>query len=149
MTNRSRLLFYVGAASPIVTAASLGMAFIVVRFLGTAPRGAEQAAGLGLTFLPAGVAAWWIYRKLQPIYSPRVARTVAIAYAAVTPVALSISMVLAPFGAFVFDGRFQSRILLLAGLFLTVATITTLLCFAVCAFALWSAAHDIRSGQPE
>lgn len=87
-----------------------------------------------LVFLPAGIAAWWIFRKLQARYTRREARTVATAFGVFTPVSLLIAIPLAqiPAGYAAFLGRPFGLI----GAFAGIVVMTTTLSFLVCLFTL-------------
>jgi hypothetical protein len=56
----------------------------------------EGVIGAMLALFPTGVAAAWLYRKLQTFYPRREARAVSIAFGAFTPVSLLVALVLSP-----------------------------------------------------
>ncbi len=100
--------------------------------------------------LPAGLARWWIFRKLLADYSRREARSVAIAFALLAPVLLAISIVLGPIvggSAGVLLGGTQSRSAAFAGTMVGVAVMIILMTFALSIFVLWFVHRIIRAEQ--
>jgi apolipoprotein N-acyltransferase len=92
-------------------------------------------AALGM-LLPTGIAALWLFRKLQARYTQREARAVTIAFAVLTPISLLIAFPLAqiPGGyAEVFLGRPFAPIAAFTGVIL----VTVCGSFVSTAVVLW------------
>ena len=88
-----------------------------------------------MVFLPIGIAAWWLFRKLlQGRYTRREARAVATAFGVFTPVSLAIATVLSQIpGGY---AAFLGRSFILIGAFAEVVVTTTILDFPVCLLTL-------------
>jgi|SRR5271169_4910 len=88
-----------------------------------------------LVFLPAGIAAWWTFRKLQAHYTRREARAVATAFGVFAPVSLLIGIVLCvvprAYAELLLGSSFAP-----VGAFVGVVAMTTILNFMVCLFTL-------------
>jgi uncharacterized membrane protein len=90
--------------------------------------------GVLMAFLPVGIAAWWMFRKLQAQYTRGESRSVATAFAGFGPFVLLVSIVFSQFPggyASLLGGPFA-----LVGVFLGIVMITTLLSFMPCMLAL-------------
>jgi hypothetical protein len=98
---------------------------------------AGQAAGLFATVvLPIGAATWWVFRDLQPSFTRREAKVVAIVFALFSPVSLLIAVALAQF-----PGGYADLLLGppfgMLGAFVGVIVLTAFVSFLPSAFALW------------
>jgi hypothetical protein len=85
-------------------------------------------------FIPCGIAAVWLYRKIQTRYSKRDAKKVAIGFVVFTPISLAVALVLAPLGAY---AEHLGRLFVLPGVFTGIVVILTLLNYLVSIFSLW------------
>lgn len=98
-------------------------------------RGQEGLLAAATAVPPIAIAAWWIFRTLQTRCTMREARTVAIAFAAFSPVSSGTSMLLGELA-----GGSAAQLLGspfgLIGAYVGIAVMTTLLNFVVCLFTL-------------
>jgi hypothetical protein len=65
-----------------------------LRFKIVLTHGEEEILAATVAFLPPGIAAWWMFRKLQAYYTRREARAVAITFAVLAPVSFGIAFLL-------------------------------------------------------
>ncbi|MGA2433967.1 MAG: hypothetical protein ABSG25_01640 [Bryobacteraceae bacterium] len=95
MSDKFRLLIVVTKATLLVESMCIPLVLVLGRPPNPldVPSNVRIAGRLTLTFLlPIGLAAWWMFRKLQARYTRREARAVAIAYGVFTPVSLGIAV---------------------------------------------------------
>jgi hypothetical protein len=132
------LLIVIGKAALIATVGEFALVLSVLGFKIAVTPGEQQILKATvmflLVFLPIGIAAWWIFQKLQARYTRREARAVATAFGVFTPVSLAVATVLSqlPGGYAASLGRSFSVV----GVFVGVVVMTTLLSFLVCLFTL-------------
>lgn len=151
MRNTFRLFAIVGVASLITTTMYFGviLALLPVLRRPNLPR-IVQAVVLAVTLAtPIGAAAWWIFKKLRPNYSQRTARAAAIAFGLFTPVSLGVGVLLSTIIGAYAEGLAGYPFFGLAGAFLGIVIVTTLLSFVPCVFTLWithrgEAAHQAQ-----
>jgi hypothetical protein len=86
--NSRFLLIQVLKASLITTTAAFMVVFAIQALKLNLTPTQEEVTGLILGCLPGGMAAWWMFRKLQTRYTKREARLTAITLAVFTPVSL-------------------------------------------------------------
>jgi len=129
-------LFIVVGKAALVTA--LGYIALVLGVLGSktvVTHGEEEILGATMAFLPAGIAAWWLFRKLQPYCTRREARAVAIAFAVLAPVSFGIAMLLAEI-----SGGYAELLLgspfYLVGAVVGIVVIATIVNFVLCLLTL-------------
>jgi hypothetical protein len=101
--------------------------------------------------IPLGLAAWWMFRKLQSCYSRREARAVSITFAAFAPVPLAIGFVL---GTLVggYTGvilRTQSRSVAFAGTVVGLLVMVAVIALIPSAIALSITRRIIKIEQSE
>jgi hypothetical protein len=138
MRDRFWLFIVVGKAALITILGWFGLVLGVVGSKIAMTSGEQQILKativLLVVFVPAGIATWWIFRKLQARYTRREARAAATAFGVFTPVSLSIATVLSqiPGGYSASLGRAFAVI----GAFVGVVVMTTILDFLVCLFTL-------------
>lgn len=141
MHDKFWLFTVVGKAALIVTTGC----FVLVVCVKLAVTSSEQLVlGMIMVFLPTGIAAWWMFRKLQIRYTRGEARAVAIAFAVFTPVALVMGFFVAEItGGY---AGFLGRPFGFAGAFAGIVVLTTFLSFVPSVLALWIT-RRIGSGQ--
>ena len=138
MRDKFWLFIVVGKAALMITLGCFGLALGVLGLKIAVTPGEQQILKatmvLLVLFLPIGISAWWIFRKLQARYTRREARAVATAFGAFTPVSLGIAMVLSEItGGY---AAFLGRPFGLVGAFMGVVVMTAILNFLVCLFTL-------------
>ncbi len=142
MHDNLRLLTVIAKAALIVTigcSALLCVALVVSGAKDAMSYREQVVLGAFMAFLPVGIAAWWMLRKLQARYTRGESRSVAIAFAGFTPFVLVVSMVVAQIlggYASLLGGPFA-----LVGVFVGIVGITTFLSFVPCMLALRSVRH--------
>lgn len=138
MRDKFWLFIVVGKAALMTTLGYFGLVLGVLGLKIAVTPGEQQilkaTIGFLMVFLPIGIAAWWIFRKLQARYTRREARAVATAFGVFTPVSLAVATVLSqiPAGYAAFLGRPFGLI----GAFAGIVVMTTTLSFLVCLFTL-------------
>ena len=140
MRDTFRMLIVVGEAALMVAVGCCTLIPILVRSpsLSNPPTSLQTIATILAVAVPTGLATWWVFRKLQPYFSRREARAVAIAFAVFTPVALAIALLLYAIpGSIAAPLLSKSRFGFLAALLVGIALMTALLSFSACALALW------------
>jgi len=143
-----RLFAIIGAAT---AAAYFGLVFASVPLLQKPglPRLVRVPVQAVMVLTPIGVAAWWIFKKLQPNYSARTARKGAIAFAVFTPVSWGVAFPLSTLSGAALGDRAGSHFFGLVGAFVGVVTMTALLSLVPCAFTLWIERHDGEAHQAQ
>jgi len=140
MHDKLWLFTVVGKAVLIVT---IGCFVLVLGVKFAVTSGEQQVLGAIMAFLPAGFAAWWMFRKLQEHYTRREARAMAIAFGVFTPVSLLMGVLLAqipgsyavlPLGSP--SGHVGELVGFSAG-FVSIVMITALVSFVPSVLALW------------
>lgn len=146
MRRQIDLLIDVGIASLMITIGLFLPVSIILLFSIPVTSFEENIIGIITAFVPGGLAAWWMFRKLQNRCSRREALTVSILFAISTPVLLGISILLAPL-----PGGFADLWLGppfgLVGAVVGIFVIATFLSFGLCMLALWIA-HRIGGTHP-
>jgi hypothetical protein len=143
MTMRDKfcLFIIVGKAAFLTT---LGVFVLGVLAFKIALTPAEQGIlGAAVAFLPTGIAAWWIFRKLQAYRTRREARAVAIAFAVLNPVSLGIAILLSQLSGG-YAELFLGSPFGLVGALVGTVVMATLLDFALCLFTLSITRQIIR-----
>jgi hypothetical protein len=128
-----RLFIVIGEAALFVTCAWIALSFPAVKFAVTVSE-LEIFAGF-IAIVPAGLAAWWLFRKLRSHYPRREARAISMAFGFLTPVTLGIGIVLGGFPGG-YAETFLGNRFILVGAFEGAWLIYTALSFAACSFAL-------------
>jgi hypothetical protein len=136
MREAFRLFIVIGQAALIVTAACFAPALAIIKFK-FAPTSIEEVIlGAMMVVIPAGIAGWWIFRKLKAHHPRREARAAAIACAVLTPATLAMGLVLGPvFGGYA-GVLFGDRLAFLSAV-TGVIVILTIMNFALVSFTLW------------
>ncbi len=138
MQGKFTLFIVVGQATLMATVGYCTLVLVGFK-LAVTPVG-QGVLGVVCALLPAGFAAWWIFRKLQKHYTQRGSRAAAVAFGVVTPLSFAVAILLAQiaggYAEIVLGGRF-----ILPAVFATVAVVTTLLNFAASALVLRFTRH--------
>jgi hypothetical protein len=138
MRNKFKLFIAVGQAALLADVGYCALVFVAFKLAVTPIE--QGVLGVVCALLPAGLAAWWIYRKLQKHYTQRESRAAGVAFGVVTPLSFAVAILLAQisggYAEIVLGGRF-----ILPAVFATVAVVTTLLNFAASAFVLRFTRH--------
>lgn len=105
--------------------------------------GEEEILGATMAFLPSGIAAWWMFRKLQAYCTRREARAAAIAFAVLAPVSFGIAFLLSEI-----SGGYAELLLgspfALVGAFVGIVVIATIVNFVLCLFTLRLTRHIVK-----
>ncbi|MGA7446009.1 MAG: hypothetical protein WBQ43_20795 [Terriglobales bacterium] len=105
--------------------------------------GEKEILAAPVAFLPAGIAAWWMFRKLQAYCTRREARVVAIAFAVLAPVSFGMAFLFSEM-----SGGYAELLLgspfALVGAFAGVVVMATILNFLLCLFTLRFTRHIVR-----
>jgi len=132
MHDKLCLFKLVGKASLIV---AMGCFALVLGAKVAVTPGEQQVLGAIIAFLPGGIAAWWMFRKLRAHYTRRQSRAAAITFAVFTPVALLIGVLVAQIpGGY---AEVLGRPFGLVGAFVGIVVTITLLNFVPTVLALW------------
>ena len=146
MRDEFRLLIVVGKAALItIIGVFAGIAFVLaLGFLASkmmVPRRREEVLQLlgAASFLSIGIAVWigksWMFRTLQAHFTRGEARAMATAFAGLSPVWLTVTMLLGEFPAgyaVEFLGSHLGRIGAFAGLVAGIGVTSTLVSFIFC-----------------
>ena len=81
MRDKLWLFIVVGKAALMTTLVYFALALAVLGSKIVLTHGEEEILGATMAFLPTGIAAWWIFRKLQARYIRRESRAAATALA--------------------------------------------------------------------
>jgi hypothetical protein len=96
-----------------------------------------------MAFLPAGIVARWMFRRLQAHCTKREARAVAIAFTVLAPVSFGIAILLSEI-----SGGYAELLLgspfALVGAFAGIVAIATIVNFVLCLFTLRFTRHIVR-----
>jgi hypothetical protein len=144
MSGKPWLFSVVARAALAITAVCFGVALFALRLDPSPTRSAEIVLEAIITILPAMLAAYWMFRKLQARYPMREALSVAAAFGVTAPVALGLGLLLGQIpGGYVafFLGKPFRRMGAFAGVVLGVWVITTFLSFLVVLAAFWLKRH--------
>jgi hypothetical protein len=138
MRDKFTLFIAVGKAALMTT-----IGYSVLGLLGF--KAATTPTGQGIfviagALLPNGLAAWWIFRELQKQYARRESRAVATAFGIVTPLSLSVAIVLSQIPGAYAEVALGRRFILPA-VFIGIAIVTTFLSFASSVFVLRFTRH--------
>jgi hypothetical protein len=136
MRTRVDLLIDVAIASLVTTIGLFVPVLVVLLFNIPVPRRGEDIIGMMTAILPGSIGAWWMFRKLQTRYSRLEARAASIAFAIFTPIALGISILLAPLPGGIADLRLGPPFGLV-GAVVGIFVMATLLSFGLCVIVLW------------
>ena len=103
----------------------------------------EEILGATMAFLPTGIAAWWMFRKLQAYCTRREARAVAIAFAVLAPVSFGIAFLFSEI-----SGGYAELLLgspfSLVGAFVGIVVMATIVNFVLCLFTLRFTRHIVK-----
>jgi hypothetical protein len=150
MKDKLRFAILIGMASLIFAAGYFGLDLLVAGlFLGPNVRlHSQTAALLAAILVPMCAATWWIYRKLQQIYSRPEARAAAIAFGVFAPISL---LVATPFATIPggYAASFLGRPFGLVGAFAGLLAITAVLTFIPPLLALWIVRHFKATRESE
>ena len=134
MRDARRLFVIVGQAALIVTGAYLALVLVTLKFALTP--GEEEIEGAMMAIVPVGVAAWWIFRKLQAHHPRREARAAAIVFAVFTPMALLMALLVAQiFGGY--SGVLFGNPLAFPGALVGIVILVSIVSFVPVVFTLW------------
>jgi ABC-type molybdate transport system permease subunit len=142
MLDKFWLFIVVGRAAIVTTFVVFGLGALAFKVAVT--RWEEEILGLTVLLLPAGAAAWWIFRKLQEHCTRREARAVAIAFVVFAPVSMGIAILLSQTSGG-FAAMFLGSSFGLVGAFAGAAVITALVSFVLCLLTLRFTRHIIKS----
>lgn len=138
------LLIVIGKAALITTVAVFALVLGGLRSgLVATPSEKEILAGV-LAFLPAGVTSLWMFQALQVRLTRREARAMATSFAVLAPVWLGIAMLLGEVSggyAEIFLGSYFA----LAGAFVGVVLMATVVSFMLCLLTLRITRNIVRS----
>ncbi len=140
MRDKRWLFIVVGKAALMTT---LGYFAPVLGILGSKivlTHGEEEILAVPMVFLPAGIAAWWMFRKLQAFCTRREARAVAIAFAVLAPVSFGIAFLLSEISGGYADLLLGSPFGLV-GAFVGIVVMATIVNFFLCLFTLRFTRH--------
>jgi hypothetical protein len=151
MTMRDKLwLFIVVGKAALMT--TFGYLAPVLGFVGAKivlgsrivlTNGEKEVLGAILAFLPAGIAAWWMFRKLQAYCTRREARAVAIAFVVLAPVSFGIAFLFSEM-----SGGYAELLLgspfALVGALAGIVAVATIVNFLLCLFTLRFTRHIVR-----
>lgn len=136
MRNRLWLLIVVGKAVFMAALGEYALALGIAALSRiSVTHGEETILGVTMAYLPTGIAAWWMFRKLHSYCTRREARAVAIAFAVLAPVSFGIAFVLSELSGGYAELLLGSRFAL-AGAFVGTVLVATLVNFALCLFTL-------------
>ncbi len=97
MRAPTKLLSDLAIASLVATTAHFVPVLIVLAFRLSLTRRGDELAGVMMAFLPGGLAAYLLFRKLRNHYGRRPALWTSTAFLVVAPLSLLVAVVLAPF----------------------------------------------------
>ena len=143
MRDKLWLFIVVGKAALITTLVGFALVLGVLASKIVITHGEEEILGGTLMIFPAGIAAWWMFRKLQAHCTRREARAAATAVAVFTPVSLGIAMLLSQISGGTADQVLGSPFGLI-GAFAGIVVITTLVNYALSLFTLWVTRHAVK-----
>jgi hypothetical protein len=134
-----RLFVIVGTASLITGGIYFGviLAFLPLLQRPNPPRMMQVIMLPVVALTPAGVAAWWMFRRLRARYPPRTARVTAIVFAVFTPVSLGAALPLSLLVGAYSEGFAGYTAFGLVGAIVGIVMIIALLGLVPCAVALW------------
>jgi hypothetical protein len=136
MHTATKLLNDLVIASLVATTAYFVPVLIVLAFHLSLTRQGEEMLGVVMAFLPSGLAAYLLFRRLRHRYSSRPALWTSIVFVILAPVSLLVAIVLAPFPGGYADlllgGPFG-----LIGAFVGIIVVITILTFGPSLFTLW------------
>lgn len=95
---------------------------------------------LAAAYLPTGIAAFWMFRKLQLRYTRREAKAVAVVFSIFAPIALMIAVVLAEIPGGYAELLLGTRFAPLAA-FASIPVVTALASYVPCLFVLLMTRH--------
>jgi hypothetical protein len=145
MNTATKLLNDLAIASLAATTAYFVPVLIVLAFHLSLPRQGEEMVGVVMAFLPSGLAAYLLFRRLRNRYSSRAALWTSIVFLILAPASLLVAVVLAPFPAGHAELLLGSPFFLVGG-FVGIVVITTILTFGPSLFTLWLSK---RGGRPQ
>jgi hypothetical protein len=129
------LFIVVGKAALMTTLVYFALALAVLGSKIVLTHGEEEILGATMAFLPTGIAAWWMFRKLQAHCTRREARAAAIAFAVLAPVSFGIAILLSQTSGGYADLLLGSPFGLV-GAFVGVVVIGTIVNFVLCLLTL-------------
>ena len=135
MRDKFWLFIVVGKAALMTTLVYFALALAVLGSKIVLTHGEEEILGATMAFLPTGIAAWWMFRKLQAHCTRREARAVAIAFAVLAPVSFGIAILLSQISGGYADLLLGSPFFLV-GAFVGVVVIATIVNFVLCLLTL-------------
>lgn len=112
-------------------------AIVLIVFKPSLPSGQGEAVGAAAVFLPVGIAAWWMFRRLLATYPRSEAWAAAIAFGAITPLSLIVSVFLAQIPGSYANILVGPRFFGLLGAFFGIVVMSTFLSFLACSLVLW------------
>jgi hypothetical protein len=143
MQTAMKLLNDLVLASLIATTAYFVPILIVLAFHLALTRHAEEMLGVAMAFIPGGLAAYLLFRKLRNRYRSRAALWTSVVFLIFAPVSLLVAIVLAPFPGGYAD-LLLGRPFGLVGAFLGIIVMITALTFGPSMFTLWLASRGDR-----
>jgi len=146
MHTATKLLNDLAIASLVATTAYFVPVLIVLAFHLSLTRHGEERLGVVMAFVPSGLAAYLLFRKLRNRYSSRPALWTSIVFVIFAPVSLLVAIVLAPF-----PGGYADLLLggpfALIGAFVGIIVVITVLTFGPSLFILWFSRRGGRRAQ--
>jgi len=136
MNTVTKLLNDLAIASLAATTAYFVPVLIVLAFHLSLTRHGEEMVGVGMAFLPSGLAAYLLFRRLRNRYNSRAALWTSIVFLIFAPASLLVAIVLAPFPAGHAELLLGSPFFLV-GAFVGIIVIITILTFGPSLFTLW------------
>jgi len=135
-------LFIVVSRASLIT--STGCLVPLLTFKISMTTRALQVLALGAMMIPTGIAAFWMFRKLQLRHTAREAKAVAIAFSIFAPIGLMIAIVFAEIPGGYAELFLGSRFALV-GVFASIPVITAFASYVPCLFVLWMTRHIMKS----
>jgi hypothetical protein len=142
----TKLLNDLVIASLAATTAYFVPVLIVLAFHLSLTRHGEEIVGVVMAFLPIGLAAYLLFRRLRNRYSSRAALWTSIVFVIFALASMLVAIVLAPFPA----GHAElllGRPFFLVGAFVGIIVVTTILTFGPSLFTLWLSRRGGRGQQ--
>jgi hypothetical protein len=146
MNTATKLLSDLAIASLAATTAYFVPVLTVLAFHLSLTRNGEEMVGVIMAFLPSGLAAYLLFRRLRNRYNSRAALWTSIVFLIFAPASLLVAIVLAPFPAGHAELLLGSPFFLV-GAFVGMIVITTTLTFGPSLFTLWLSRRGGRAQQ--
>jgi len=146
MHTATKLLSDLAIASLVATTTYFVPLLIVLAFHLSLARQGEEMVGVVMAFLPSGLAAYLLFRRLRNRYGSRAALWTSIVFVIFAPASLLVAVVLAPFPAGHAELLLGSPFFLV-GAFVGIIVVITILTFGPSLFTLWLSRRGGRAQQ--